>query len=67
MKITDAKGFIHQLMHAVFEGEKQLTAWRTCKVSTLSAMRRGSQWRARKLTLQSKFFTTPPREKGVSA
>jgi hypothetical protein len=72
MKFTDAKGNTGQVFHAVFDGAKQLTAWRTCKVATFGALHRSShrakgKKRVRErnyagLTIQSKVFVTPPRE-----
>lgn len=77
MKITDTKGRIHQTMHAIFDGARQLTAWRTCKVATLGALHRsGHRAKGKKrvrdrdyrgLTMQTKVFVSPAPEQRAAA
>jgi hypothetical protein len=52
MKRTDKEGRVYQTMHAVFEGSKQLTAWRTSRVSTMAALHRSSHHTNKKRTRQ---------------
>lgn len=62
-------------MHAAFDGSKQLTSWRPCKVRTFAALHRSTHrankgksllgWKGRDyrgLVMQSKVFIGPLKE-----
>ena len=73
MRTITNTGDIVQTMHAVFDGDKQLTSWRTAKDATMGALHRSS-YRAKGglrvrdrnyvgLTMRTKAFVTPARSK----
>ena len=61
MKHTFANGNTGQTMHAIFDGDKQITRWDPRRDKVLSSFRHSGYSKKKTYTIKMQVFVSPPR------